>query len=50
MAVTERKPALTQREPRTRPPAGSPKGLRLFLNILKYVLLTAGALLVLLLF
>ena len=48
MAVTERKPALTQREPRTRPPAGSSKGLRLFLGILKYTLLAAGALLVLL--
>ena len=46
--LTGRQEFYTERQDRPRPPAGSNKGLRLFLSILKYLLLTAGALVVLL--
>ena len=48
MAITGRTRSQTQQEPQARPPVGSSKGMRLFWSILKYVLLAAGALLVLL--
>ena len=46
--LTGRQEFYTERQTRPRPPAGSNRGLRLFLSVLKYVLLSAGAVVVLL--